>query len=144
MIDDTTGLAACPPYENKRVHQEIFEFWSSDLQEVFAAAGIPRRKPPENSIAPMPAHKATRRITSPLRDAAYVMRLPQLTADIAFNAPPTPMRTRSTGSSTTLMWAGVPGDPLYLEPPAAGHYRVRTVDDHGRSDERQLEVSLIE
>ena len=48
MIDDATGRPACPPYAGKRVHQELYEFWPSDLQEVFAKAGIPRRKPPQN------------------------------------------------------------------------------------------------
>jgi penicillin-binding protein 1C len=47
-IDDATGLPACPPYEGKHVHEEIFEFWPSDLEQVFAEAGIPRRKPPQN------------------------------------------------------------------------------------------------
>src|SRR6202044_3424355 len=47
MIDDATGRPACPPYDGKRVHQEVYEFWSSDLQQVFIEAGIPRRKPPE-------------------------------------------------------------------------------------------------
>ena len=35
-----------------------------------------------------------------------------------------------------------PGETIYWKPPAAGDYRVRTVDDHGRSDKRQLDVKL--
>jgi penicillin-binding protein 1C len=36
-----------------------------------------------------------------------------------------------------------PGETLYWHPPAAGAYRVRVVDDHGRSDERPLALTLV-
>jgi penicillin-binding protein 1C len=36
-----------------------------------------------------------------------------------------------------------PGEALYWQPPNAGDYRVRVVDDHGRSDERPLELTLV-
>ncbi len=148
MIDDATGLAACPPYSNKRVHREIFEFWSSDLQEVFADAGIPRRKPPQN---PDCAHAgeiegSAPAITSPLRGSAYVMRLVQQDRQsIAFNAV-------ADADAHALYWfvddayvgGSHPGDALYWKPPAAGDYRVRVVDDRGRSDGRQLEVKLVQ
>ena len=77
IVDDRTGLAACPPYAGKRVHQQVYEFWPSDLAHVFAQAGIPRRKPPQIPIAPMPGRRKARapQITSPLRGSAYVMRL---------------------------------------------------------------------
>ena len=73
MIDDATGLPACMPYKGKRVHEEVYEFWSSDLQEVFAQAGIPRRKPPQNpACANAGAPEGTAPlITSPLRGSAY-------------------------------------------------------------------------
>jgi penicillin-binding protein 1C len=148
MIDDATGLPACMPYNGKRVHEEVYEFWSSDLQEVFAQAGIPRRKPPQNSActnAGAPEGTAPL-ITSPLRGSAYVMRLTQLDRKrIAFNA-------TADADAHALYWfvddayvgATTPGEPLFWQPAAAGSYRVRTVDDHGRSDERPLDVSLVE
>ena len=34
------------------------------------------------------------------------------------------------------------GEPLYWRPPAAAAYRVRVVDDRGRSDERPLALTL--
>jgi penicillin-binding protein 1C len=37
-----------------------------------------------------------------------------------------------------------PGETLYWWPPAAGAYRVRVVDDHGRSDERPLALTLLD
>jgi penicillin-binding protein 1C len=148
VIDDATGLPACQPYAGKHVHQEVYEFWSSDLQQVFIQAGIPRRKPPQNpgctnagaleGTAPV--------ITSPLRGAAYVLRLAD--ADrrrIAFNA-------AADADTRTLYWfvddayVGLsgPGEALSWQPPSAGEFRVRAVDDRGRSDERPLDVRLVQ
>jgi penicillin-binding protein 1C len=36
-----------------------------------------------------------------------------------------------------------PGEALYWQAPAAGDYRLRVVDDHGRSDARPLELMLV-
>ena len=45
VIDDRTGLIACPPYHGPN-HTEVFEFWPSDMLKIFQQAGIPRRFPP--------------------------------------------------------------------------------------------------
>jgi len=148
MIDDATGKPACPPYDGKRVHQEIYEFWSSDLAQVFIDAGIPRRKPPENAqclnagaVTGSPPH-----ITSPMRGSAYVMRLDRKEADrIAFTA-------TADADAHALYWfvddsyvgSTAPGIPLNWQPKEARLYRVRIVDDRGRSDERPLDVRAVE
>jgi penicillin-binding protein 1C len=148
MIDDATGKPACPPYDVKRMHQEVYEFWSSDLAQVFIDAGIPRRKPPENAdclnagavagVAP--------RITSPMRGSAYVMRLDRKEGDrISFSA-------TADADARALYWfvdnsyvgSTAPGIPLTWQPKEARLYRVRIVDDRGRSDERPLDVRAVE
>jgi penicillin-binding protein 1C len=147
-MDDTTGLPACPPYEGKRVHEEIFEFWPSDLEQVFAEAGIPRRKPPQNPACTNAgtAEGDAPRITSPLRGSAYAMRLTELDRKrIAFNA-------TADADARAVYWfvddayvgRSTPGEALYWQPSSAGSYRVRAIDDRGRSDERPLEVTLVE
>lgn len=147
-IDDATGLPACPPYDGKRVHQEIYEFWPTDLQQVFIEAGIPRRKPPDNPACANAGvlAGAAPHITSPLRGSTYVLRLAQPgAAPIAFVA-------TTDADAHALYWfvddafvgRSVPGKPLYWQPPSAGDFRVRIVDDRGRSDERQLDVTLAE
>ncbi|MFL5236924.1 MAG: penicillin-binding protein 1C [Rhizomicrobium sp.] len=147
MIDDATGLAACPPYTGNRVHEEVFEFWPSNLAEVFAQAGIPRRKPPQDpTCTDAQAWQGTGpQITSPSRAGAYLMRLA--------HGGPQPMALSAVADAGTrvLYWfideayAGrsVPGETLYWQPPAAGDYRVRVVDDHGRNDERALALALV-
>jgi penicillin-binding protein 1C len=147
MIDDATGKPACPPYIGKRVHQDIYEFWSSDLQQVFIDAGIPRRKPPENPDcihAGAVAGNAPQ-ITSPMRGGAYVMRLTQANRDITFSA-------TADADARTLYWfvddsyvgSTAPGQALSWQPASARLYRVRAVDDRGRSDERPLDVRAVE
>lgn len=148
VVDDATGLPACPPYAGRHVHQEIFEYWPSDMQQVFADAGIPRRKPPVNTACSSGAisEGGAPVITSPLRNNIYVMRLTQRDRqEIAFTAV-------ADADARTLYWfvdnayvgRSNPGDSMYWQPPAAGDFRVRTVDDLGRGDERQLNVELVE
>jgi len=148
VIDDATGRPACPPYDGKRVHQAIYEYWSTELQQVFIDAGIPRRKPPPTpncALAGEPDGDPPL-IVSPMRGAAYVKRLsrPDDTR-IAFTA--------STDADAHLIYwfvddafvgTAAPGTAFYWQPAAAGHFRVRVVDDQGRSDERSLEIKLEE
>ncbi|MDS0794572.1 penicillin-binding protein 1C [Burkholderia pseudomultivorans] len=146
VIDDATGNAACPPYDGKRTHTEVFEFWPSDLQQVFVQAGIPRRRPPQNPDCRDAGQVDgdPPRITSPLRGSTYAMRVKS--ADdtrIAFNA-------TADASAHTLYWfvndayvgRSAPGEALFWQPHTAGGYTVRVVDDHGRSDQRPLAVGL--
>jgi penicillin-binding protein 1C len=148
VIDDASGQPACPPYAGKRTHVEVYEFWPSDLQQVFAQAGIPRRKPPQNpdcKNAGAPDGDPPQ-ITSPLRGSTYAMRLKQLgQSRIAFIA-------TTDADVHALYWfvndayigRSAPGESLLWQPQTAGSYDVRVVDDHGRSDQRPLGVSLVE
>jgi penicillin-binding protein 1C len=147
MIDNATGLAACPPYNGKRVHEDVYEFWPSNLAEVFAQAGIPRRKPPQNPACQIGGawQGAGPQITSPSRASAYAMRL------ATGGRQPVALSAVADADTRVLYWfvdeayAGrtAPGETLYWQPPAAGAYRVHVVDDHGRSDTRPLALTLI-
>jgi penicillin-binding protein 1C len=148
VIDEATGHPACPPYAGKRTHVEVFEFWPSDLQRVFAQAGMPRRPPPRNDAcvdAGRPDGDPPR-ITSPLRGSLYTLRLKDHgQAPIAFAA-------TADADVRMLYWfvddayvgRAAPSAPVAWQPHGAGHYRIRVVDDHARSDERMLEVGLVE
>ena len=148
IIDDATGLPACPPYSGKHTHEEVYEFWSSDLQQVFAQAGIARRKPPSNpQCFNAGALEGTPpQITSPVLGSIYTMRLAQPDKQrIAFSA-------TTDADAHALYWfvndayvgRSAPGSAMYWQPSTAGSYRVRAIDDHGRVDQRTLQVSLIE
>ncbi|GAB7536220.1 penicillin-binding protein 1C [Burkholderia sp. 3C] len=147
VIDDATGQAACPPYDDKRTHVEIYEYWPSDLQQVFAQAGVPRRRPPQNPACRDAGQMSggPPRITSPLRGSTYAMRMstPDGTR-IAFNA-------TADASAHALYWfvddayvgRSRPGEPLFWQPATVGSYTVRVVDDHGRGDQRALGVGIV-
>jgi penicillin-binding protein 1C len=148
VVDDATGLPACPPYAGKRLHQELYEFWPSDLLEVFAKAGIPRRKPPQNPDCPNAGELEgdAPHITSPLRGASYVLRLNQ-------QNPQTIALSAVTDADVHILYwfiggdfigSSKPGETLFWQPASAGSYDLRAVDDRGRSDERPLDVSLVE
>lgn len=148
MIDKTTGQVACPPYQSDNVTTEIFEFWPSDLANVFAQAGLPKRTPPSSTHCKNAGTVTTGeapRITSPLRNTTYTLRNPQLRNDpIVFSA--------ITDADTKIIYWFV--DEIYIgnsankrsiewRPTASGRYQVRAVDDRGRADSRTLKVDII-
>jgi penicillin-binding protein 1C len=110
-------------------------------------AGIPRRKPPQNpACANAEAWEGTEpQITSPARGSTYAMRLAERAhRSVAFSA-------IADADTRFLYWfvdeayvgRSAPGEALYWQAPAAGDYRLRVVDDHGRSDARPLELMLV-
>src|SRR3989449_10472512 len=46
LIDDRTGLRACPPYTVGPAHRVVYEKWGSAPLKLFPQAGLPRRAPP--------------------------------------------------------------------------------------------------
>ncbi|MES2889921.1 MAG: penicillin-binding protein 1C [Pseudomonadota bacterium] len=145
---DAQGRAACGP--GPGVREEIFEHWGSDMLQVFAQAGMPRRPPP----APPRCDAATGtgtallvagdvpRIVSPLQGAQYLLRLSQ----------PTPLNLRANAAraGTPLYWfaeaaylgQSAPGKDLPWTPPAAGRYLLSAVDDQGQTDTREVQVEF--
>ncbi|MFK2889643.1 penicillin-binding protein 1C [Dyella flagellata] len=148
VMDDATGMPACPPFDGKRTHVEVYEFWPSDLQRVFQQAGMPRRHPPVNPDCSGSEHVngLPPSITSPLRGSTYTLRLKQLGEERI------PFTVTNDADVHNLYWfvddayvgRSAPGEPLYWQPHGAGRYTVRVVDDHGLADQRILDVTLVE
>lgn len=149
VIDNATGLVACPPYEPGRTHTEVFEFWPSDMLAIFQQAGLPRRMPPARSprcagdgddsgIPPQ--------ITSPLRGVTYTLRLSKADEQSV------PLLATVDASTSEVYWfAGEQylgkaprGRPLTWSPANPGHYVLRAVDDAGRSDSRDVTISIAQ
>jgi penicillin-binding protein 1C len=145
VIDNATGLPACPPYAGRRTHVQVFQFWPSDVRRLYAAAGMPLRQPPQNPRCPRSGESLGRapRITSPLLDSAYLMHVRRAPGRIAFTA-------IVDADVHRLYWFvgddyvghARAGKALLWRPAAPGRYAVRVVDDHGRSAERALRVTL--
>src|SRR5207245_11309810 len=83
LIDDRTGLRACPRYTAVSVHRVVYEMWGSDMLKLFQQAGLPRRTPPpfdptcETHLAESPEGPRPQ-ITSPLRGVVYSLRAKRL------------------------------------------------------------------
>ena len=115
-----------PPYDGKRTHTEIFEFWPSDLQQVFVQAGIPRRRPPQNADCRDAGRSRAIRRASRRAAREYVCDACEEYGEtrIAFNA-------TADASAHALYWfvndafvgRGVPGDALFWQPRTAAVIR---------------------
>lgn len=146
-VDKLTGEVACPPFEEQETRIEVFEFWPSDLANVFAQAGLPKRKPPVNHCKNSRVDNSGNppRITSPLKNTTYTLRQSQHGQDrISFNA--------VTDADSKMVYWFV--DNIYLgssasksaidwQPINNGQYRIRAVDDLGRADSRLVSIEIV-
>jgi penicillin-binding protein 1C len=152
-IDDATGLRLSSAPENPATaHAEVCEFWPSDLEKLFRAAGMPRVGPPA-IVAPcesamiVSGQDAAKGpcIVSPKKGLIYHMRV-GAEADEVLNLEATGETCREQ-----LHWFV---DATYLgtsEPSAAllwkmepGRHVIRAVDDSGRADAREILVTAVE
>lgn len=145
-VDTRSGRRACPPFDPAHLRWELHEFWSSDLMRLYAQAGIPRRAPPAagDCVDAGPAGAAPQ-IVSPLTGVSYSVREGQIgTERLAFNA-------NADGDVQTIYWfvdeafvgQSSPGVALAWVPQRPGAYSVSALDEHGRSDRRELRVELV-
>ncbi|MHB1229833.1 MAG: penicillin-binding protein 1C [Halothiobacillus sp.] len=147
-VNKTTDQAVCPPYNPSIDKQNVFEFWPSDLQQVFVQAGLARVKPPKSAHCPFADQTgmgAVPKITSPLLGSVYTLRLSDsAAAQIALTAD-------TDADVGALYWfvnrsylGQTPaGHTLFWAPMQPGSYTVRAVDDHGRADTREIRVALV-
>jgi penicillin-binding protein 1C len=150
LIDERTGLRACPPITIGATHRVVYEMWSSDMLKLFQVAGLPRRTPPP--FDPRCAvHQAASpavpppQITSPLNGVVYSLRAKRLAQEsIQLRA------TAGAGVQAVYWFVGqeflgksTPGASLAWQPGAPGAFVVRAVDDQGQSDARSVDVAVV-
>lgn len=145
-LDTRTGEQACPPYDPAFTRSEVFEFWPTDLLQLFAQAGMPRRRPPPPADCQRDVPSGTApQITSPVIAVTYTVRSGRVgseTIPLAANAD-SEVRRLHWFVDESYVGTGAPGVAIGWQPARAGHYIVRTVDDRGRADSRDLEVELV-
>lgn len=148
-IDTRTGRQACPPYDPKYTRSEVFEFWPSDLMQLFERAGMPRRRPPAAGECQRdtPLGKPPL-ITSPVIAATYTIRA---TATDEDDEDTIPLTAHTDTDVQRVHWfvdeayvgTSAPSTHLAWKPPRGGRYLVRAIDDRGRADTRAVEVELL-
>jgi penicillin-binding protein 1C len=145
-IDTRTGDQACPPYDPAHTRSEVFEFWPTELLQLFAQAGMPRRRPPPAADCQRDLPSGTPpHITSPVTAATYTIRAGRIGSE------PVPLAANADSEVRRLHWfvgesyvgTSAPGIALAWNPHGSGHYIVRAVDDRGRADSRALDVALV-
>jgi penicillin-binding protein 1C len=150
LIDDRTGLRACPPYTAGRAHRVIYEMWGSDMLKLFQQAGLPRRTPPpfdptcETHAAESPGGPRPQ-ITSPLRGVVYSLRAKRLGRETI-----TLRATTGAGVREVYWFVGKSfvgkapsGGSLAWRAEAPGSFIVRAVDDQGQADSRLIELAVV-
>lgn len=152
-VDDANGRAACGAGPHR--HREIVEYWGSDMLQVFAQAGMPRRIPPAQVLCGAAAGSGSMlagagagtasddgpQIVSPLRSAHYVLRLAR--------SPVLTLRANA-GRPGLLYWfvdsayvgSTMPTKDLVWRPPAAGRYTLSAVDTKGVADTREVVIEF--
>ncbi|MEY4562352.1 MAG: hypothetical protein RLZZ618_1629 [Pseudomonadota bacterium] len=143
-VEQASGREVCGP--GPGVRQEVFEFWGSDMLQLFSQAGMPRRIPPParckaGTARPEAAVGDGPQIMSPLRGANYVLRLSQLT--------PLTLRANAAQAGPLYWFAddafvgqAPAGRDLSWGPPAAGRYTLSVVDAQGLTETREVVVEF--
>jgi penicillin-binding protein 1C len=144
LIDSRTGKMACQP--NAFTHTEVYEYWPSDMQNLFKRAGMSLRQPPIDVCGAMNGLESADRalsITSPLRSVTHLTRLDR--------KEPILLRAEAGANSGNLHWfvnnallgQAKPGETISWYPSQVGKYMLRVVDADGRADSREVTIELV-
>ncbi len=153
---DAAGRRVCGP--GAGIREEVYEFWTSDMLQLFREAGMPRRVAPPSpdcgagagigddngdGAGDRDSAREGPRIVSPVRGLIYTLRLK--------GSEPLSLRADAAAGTQTVYWfAGSAylgrapfGESLAWLPSEPGHYLLRAVDDRGAADTRELNVDLL-
>jgi penicillin-binding protein 1C len=145
-IDTRSGEQACPPYDLHTDRSEVFEYWPTDLLQLFAQAGMPRRRPPAAAACQRDVPSGTPpHITSPVTAATYSVRSTRVGEDSI------PLAANADSEVRRLHWfvddayigTATPGIAIGWTPQRSGRFMVRAIDDRGRADSRELRVDVV-
>lgn len=149
IIDNNTGKVACPPFEGKQIHTEIFEFWPSEIQSIFKKAGFSYRSPPSDETCKQ-KFKNTRppHIRSPHAYQTYMLRSKSQNHEQTS----IPLTASADGNISHLYWFAnnsflgetSPNIPLFWQPELVGNYHLSATDDQGQSDSVNIKIDSIQ
>jgi penicillin-binding protein 1C len=146
-IDPASGLRACWQLPDQTGRQ-VFEFWPSDLQQIFRSAGIALRTPPpfhpDCSLDERSSTGQPPQILSPMSEVGYRLRQgPGPTDTIPFQAAcDADVRQLYWFVNNRYVGTSRPGQPLFW-PAQSGRFAVRGVDDHGRAAQVVIQVGRV-
>jgi len=143
-VDTRTGERACEGTPARFVRSEVFEFWTSDLERLFAQAGMPRRRPPVDRCSAGTTELASQppAIVSPLAGATYQLRDGDR-GDVFLNASAaSEVRSLYWFADGAFLGASRPSEVLAWRPGRSGELEVSVVDDQGATATRRVRVAI--
>ena len=143
-VDKNTRLRVC--HFDKHTRFEIYEFWPTDLLNIFKQAGIQRRSPPRYApgCSRLNDKGLPPQITSPQSGIRYML---PVNATQTTKIPLTAVTDADIAHvywfmNGTYLGKTRPDQPFFWVA-KAGTYVIRVVDDHGLSDARDIVVQNI-
>jgi penicillin-binding protein 1C len=143
-----TGFRSCKNYSGKTI-TKIYEFWPSDLLNLFRQAGMPRTVPPPTDpgcgLDSVAYQGISPIIMSPQQQVTYNVRT---STDIPEEIP---FIAITDADASEVYWfidkkfvgTSKSNEPLYWKP-VPGSYVIRVVDDHGRADSGNFVVAMVQ
>lgn len=145
-VDPVSGLQVCPAYTGAKVSR-VFEYWSSDIAQLFRKAGVGRLPPPAlhqdcrgdqyGAVGP--------KILSPKKDITYNLRTK------GSDSTQIPLMAVGDGNVKSLAWYinnelvgdSLPDSPLLWQA-RAGDFDLKVIDDKGRTSHTRFEVRWVD
>jgi len=146
-IDIESGLRACQP-NAANTRTVVFEFWPSDVEQIFRSAGIIKKKPPpfmpECNKEQYANSEDAPTITSPIPNLTYALQSDSLGRDEI------PLTATASSDANALYWfvnnqfigQTKPQHPV-LWKAKQGTFQVTVVDDIGRTSQTSILTQLV-
>lgn len=146
FIDKKTGLRACY-HDPKTTYSKIYEFWDSDIKEMFESAGIYKKSPPEFmpecSLVETSTFGKSPQIFLPVSKVLYVI-------DKDSGEDKIPLKANVDHDVKKVFWfidnqfvgSSDGSQTIYWQNPRSGNFSVQVVDELGRSSTREISVVL--
>ena len=129
------------------VEKQVYEFWPTDLLALFRKAGIPRKVPPpfgpNENLDRIAVSGVSPEIVSPLKNTEYLLRQGEEVFDHL------PLKVTVDSDVREVYWfvddnyigKASPENTQYWSM-TPGTFRIGVVDDHGRSDARNIQIGV--
>lgn len=145
-IDIKTGLRACASKKGK-TEMKVFEFWPSDINEIFLMAGIEKKPPPpyESGCVKSKKRSSNPVIQSPTKGLIYTLQMEKVNETLI------PLKAILDADSHQAFWyinksfvGKSESNEVLFWKPSLGEFNVRVVDEKGLSASRRLRVELAQ
>lgn len=150
LISKTTGKRLCHIHSQAEFKREIFEFWPSDVVQLFQKYGIPYKKTPnfEGECAAeflTDTEIGAPEIVSPKYEVKYAVRFEQKNGYDKI-----PLKAKVDQDVKKVYWFAnakplgetSASETMFVEL-TPGHYEITVVDDHGQSVSRNIQVEVL-